>query len=353
MTGPDKTFDVVIIGAGQAGLSCAYYLRRAGLDFIFLDAGVGPGGAWLHTWDSLTLFSPASYSSLPGWLMPNGSAGRYPGSDEVIDYLSRYEARYGFRIERPVLVSTVRDATDALAVVTDRGTYLGRAVISATGTWSNPFIPPYPGIDAFAGLQLHSAQYRSPEDFKGRSVIVVGGGNSGAQIVAELSEVADVTWVTPAPPVFLPDDVDGRVLFERATARVLGNDAGETPTGGLGDIVMVPPVKAARDRGALTAVRPFGRIDVDKVIWKDDSSTKADAIVWCTGFRPALDHLRGLGVVESDGVVKVDHGRSLKQPRLWLAGYGSWTGAASATLLGAGRTAREHMPLVVETLGRR
>ncbi len=350
MIRPVKTFDVVVIGAGQAGLSCAYYLRRAGLDFILLDAGDGQGGAWRHAWDSLTLFSPASYSSLPGWLMPNSSTGSYPGRDEVLDYLFRYETRYGFTIERPASVATVKEVKEALEVVTNRGIYRGRSVISATGTWSNPFIPTYPGIDSFEGLQTHSAHYRSPENLESRSVIVVGGGNSGAQIVAELSEVADVTWVTPASPIFLPDDVDGRVLFERATARVLGKDAGAGPVGGLGDIVMVPPVKAARDRGSLKAVRPFERVDVDSVIWKDGSSTRADAIVWCTGFRPALDHLRDLGVIEGEGTVEADRGRSLKQPRLWLAGYGSWTGAASATLLGAGRSAREHMPLLVETL---
>lgn len=104
--------DVIIIGAGQAGLACAYYLRRASVEFVMLDSQEGPGGAWRHGWDSLTLFSPASYNSLPGWLMPAGSATRYPGRDEVVDYLARYEARYGFRVERPVRVEVVRKARE-------------------------------------------------------------------------------------------------------------------------------------------------------------------------------------------------------------------------------------------------
>lgn len=350
MTGPDGHHDVVIIGAGQAGLSCAYFLRRSGLDVLLLDAGDGPGGAWRHAWNSLTLFSPAAYSSLSGWLMPAVDGDGNPGRDAVIDYLTRYEARYGFRVERPVTVSDVSEEADGLAVITDHGVYRGRAVISATGTWSNPFIPDYPCRESFTGIQQHSAHYRSPDVFRNRRTIVVGGGNSGAQIVAELSEVTQVTWVTMTPPVFLPDDVDGRVLFERASARILGTETGAAPVGGLGDIVMVPPVKAARDRGALTSVRPFTRIDPDGVTWADGTSSRAEAIVWCTGFRPALDHLRGLGVVEADGTVAVDHGRSVKQKRLWLAGYGAWCGAASATLMGAARTAREHMPLLVESL---
>lgn len=341
--------EVVVIGAGQAGLAIAYYLKRAGLEFILLDASEGPGGAWPKAWDTLTLFSPASYSSLPGWMMPSSSPTRYPGRDEVVDYLARYEQRYGFRIERPVRVIDVRETPGRLEVVTDREAYHAKVVVSATGTWSAPFIPNYEGQGSFEGVQLHSAHYRSPSAFVGKSVIIVGGGNSGAQIAAEVSEVADVTWVTLQPPVFLPDDVDGRVLFERASARVLG-DGRATTSGGLGDIVMVAPVKKARDEGRLSSTRPFAAISQNSVIWKDGSSTKADAIIWCTGFKPALDHLRGLDVIEDDGRVLNENGRTLKQPRLWLAGYGNWAGAASATLIGAGRTARDAAPAIVEYL---
>jgi Predicted flavoprotein involved in K+ transport len=89
--------DVVVIGGGQAGLAVAYYLGRAGIDFLMLDAEDRPGGAWLHAWDSLRLFSPATYSSLPGWPMPPSRSDGFPTKDEVIDYLTRYEQRYAFR----------------------------------------------------------------------------------------------------------------------------------------------------------------------------------------------------------------------------------------------------------------
>lgn len=117
--------------------------------------------------------------------------------------------------------------------------------------------------------------------------------------------------------------------------------ANDQPVGGIGDIVMVPPVKAARDRGDLSAVRPFDRMTPTGVVWPDGSDLAVDAIIWCTGFKPALDHLFGLGVVEYDGRVVLDGQRSIKESRLWLAGYGDWSGAGSATLMGAARTARE------------
>jgi putative flavoprotein involved in K+ transport len=350
MSGPDHA--VAVIGGGQAGLAVAYYLRRAGLDFRVFDAGEGPGGAWVHGWESLRLFSPAAYSSLPGWPMPPAARDGYPTRHEVIDYLARYEARYGFPVERPRAVAAVeRDGAHLRVRLADGETRTARAVVSATGTWSAPFIPDTPGRDAFGGTQVHSAHYRSPGPFAGKRVLVVGGGNSGAQILAELSLVADATWVTLNDPVFLPDDVDGRVLFERASARVRG-DFSEAATTTLGDIVMVPPVKEARDRGVLHAVRPFERFSANGVVWVDGRTSPVDAVVWCTGFRPATDHLRRLGIVEPDGRVEVREQRSIREPRLWLAGYGNWTGAASATLIGAGRTARDLVPRIIETLDR-
>lgn len=338
--------DIVIIGGGQMGLSLGYYLRRAGADFLILDAEAGPGGAWRHGWESLRLFSPAGYSSLPGWLMPPPAHEGYPTRDDVLDYLSRYEARYDFPIARPVMVTAVESACDHLDISTDKGAFVARSVISATGTWSHPYVPEIAGHDLFRGLQIHSAHYLRPEDYAGRTVLVVGGGNSGAQIVAELATMARTLWVTTHDPLFLPDDVDGRVLFERAIARITAGPS-DTPVGGIGDIVTVPPVREARARGDLGSVRPFQHMTVEGVVWPDGSEMAVDAIIWCTGFRPALDHLAGLELVQGDGRVLVDGQMSLKEPRLWLAGYGDWCGPGSATLMGAARTARDLAALVV------
>ena len=336
--------DVVVIGGGQSALAAGFYLRRSGLSFLLVDAQEAPGGAWQHAWDSLRLFSPAQWSSLPGWLMPGGQ-DHYPTRDETVAYLTEYERRYALPVRRPARATSVRREGDRLLVElaepTGRKTVRARAVISATGTWEQPWLPDLPGRERFGGTQTHSAQYRSPEPYAGKRVLIVGGGNSGAQILAELSQAARATWVTFAPPTFLPDDVDGRVLFAEATARFQAQQDGRPfQPASLGDIVMVPPVKEARDRGALQSVRPFTQLTSRGVVWASGREEAVDAIVWCTGYKPALAHLAPLGVLDASGRVAVTGTRSSGEPGLWLLGYGDWTGYASATLIGVGRTAR-------------
>lgn len=285
--------------------------------------------------------------------MPASTSGLYPSRDEVLDYFTRYEARYEVPVKRPVQVQTISRNGQFFLTHTDKGIWQSRAVVSATGNWSNPYIPEYPGSDLFTGKQLHSAFYVDAESYRNQRVAVVGGGNSGAQILAELSKVAQTFWITPSPPVFLPDDVDGRVLFERATERWLAQKEGltvETPAGGLGDIVMMPSVREARDSGVLVADRPFSRFTETGIEWDDGRHQEIDAVVWCTGFRPALQHLEELGVVEPDGKVLVEGGHCIREPRLWLVGYGDWTGAASATLAGVMRAARSSVAEIVQAL---
>lgn len=337
----DDEVDVVVIGGGQAGLAAGYYLRRAGHNFVILDDQPTPGGAWPHTWASLTLFSPARYSSLPGWPMPHWPNG-FPPAWHVIDYLNAYEQRYELPVRRPVHVDEVIRDGDHLQVTTSAGPWRTRAVISATGTWAQPFWPIYPGARAFRGQQLHAVHYRDAASFAGKHVVVVGGGNSAAQLLAEISETTTTTWATHTPPRFLPDDVDGRALFDIATRRAADLAAGRPDTGGiasLGDIVMVPPVLAARKRGVLQAVPMFEGLNADGVYWADHEQ-HADVIVWATGFRPALAHLRPMHLREPDGTIAVDGTRAVNEPALHLLGYGDWTGPGSATLIGVGRTAR-------------
>jgi putative flavoprotein involved in K+ transport len=350
---------VVVIGGGQSALAAGYYLRRTPLSSVLLDDQPEPGGAWRRAWPSLRLFSPAQWSSLPGWLMPrdaDDAPDGYPSRDAVIRYLAEYERRYEIPVRRPVHVRGVHRDADAFRLDTSGGDVRARAVVSATGTWASPIVPSLPGQDEFAGALLHSATYTGPAPFAGRRVLVVGGGNSGAQILAELSEVADVTWVTREPPTFLPDDVDGRYLFEQATARYRAVQEGRAPDPqrSLGDVVMVPPVRAARDRGVLRAEPMFARFTPTGVVWPDGREERVDAVIFATGFRPALDHLAPLGVLEADGRIAIAPGsgtRAAREPRLWLLGYGEWTGFASATLIAVGRTARAAVDEIVQALG--
>lgn len=360
-----RNVDVLIIGGGQAGLAAGFYLNRLRRDeasgrsgpaptFAILDANKEPGGAWQHYWNSLELFSPAAYSSLPGYQMPAWQGSGNPSADHVAEYLRTYEARYDLPVHRPVTVTSVRVSAEGRYFTdTDQGQWSSRVVINATGNWANPVIPLLPGSDEFAGQQLHTADYSGPEALAGQRVIVVGGGNSGAQIAAELALTASVTWVTRNPPRYLPDDVDGRELFRIATRHKQATAAGEPSPdgiGSLGDIVAVPGVRAAREAGLLQARPMFSRFLPGGVQWEDGQQQEADAVIWCTGFQPDLRHLQPLGLTTRNGAPATEATlvtRSVDSPGLYFLGYGDWCGPASATLIGVGSLARDTVTAAV------
>lgn len=335
--------DVIVIGGGQSGLACGYYLRRTGLDYLIVDEQEGCGGAWRHTWDSLSLFSPADQSSLPGWQMPP-SKEAFPDREEVIQYLCQYQQRYKLPIKRLVKVLQVRKQGSSFSLDTNQGTIRCKALIAATGSWSQPYIPPIEGRNSYEGIQIHSARYRNPEALQGKKVLIVGEGNSGAQILAELSRTNATSWATRETPSFLPDDVDGRVLFEEATARYRAKLKGESHPSSpytLGNIVMLPSVKEARDRGVLKSNGRITKLQKSGVVWEDGTEEDFDAIIWCTGFRYATTPLAPLVRLQKNGEVRTRYTRSLDIQGLWMVGYGNWTGFASATLIGVGRSARQ------------
>lgn len=360
-----RTVVVAVVGGGQAALATGYYLRRAGLapgrDFVILDAAEHPGGSWPRMWEGLRLFSPSAFSSLPGWPMPawHDADHGFPPRQHVVDYLAHYEDRYDLAPLRPHRVTSVSrgDDPDGPLLVAAPGLQVSaQVVVSATGTWDQPFWPYIAGADVFNGTQLHTVGYRAPDEFAGRRVAVVGGGNSAAQILAEVSTVAETVWVTPRTPRFLPDHVDGRALFAAATEKVRALTEGRehAGVGGLGDIVMVPSVRGARDRGILQARPMFDRLTATGVAWDAGQEEPVDAVIWCTGFRPALRHLAPLRLRDPSGRI---HTRGAAQtnaagePRLFLVGYGDWTGPASATLIGVGRPARDTVAAVLDCLG--
>lgn len=348
--------DVLVVGGGQAALAAGYYLQRArrrgstDLTFALLDAGEQPGGAWTGGWNTLQLFSPASFSSLTGWPMPAWTGEGNPSAEHVRGYLAAYEDRYQLPVHRPVSARTVTLIVGGgFEVVTDVGVWRCRVLVNATGAWGRPFWPTYPGMAGFGGRQLHTVDYRRAAAFEGETVLVVGGGNSGAQVAADLAgrRRGQTVWVTQRPPRFLPDDVDGRKLFELATRRVRAAADGERSEQGvdvLGDIVMVPPVLATRRRGDLEAQPMFDRLTPTGVAWDDPPRHLAvDVVVWCTGFRPDLRHLARLPLTRRDGLPVTDPvlpSRSVDNPALFFLGYGDWCGPASATLIGVGAAAR-------------
>src|SRR5215218_5554486 len=344
-TGVSSTpVDVVVIGAGQAGLSTARSLTRQGFEpetgFVVLDADERPGGAWQHRWPSLTVGTTHRVHDLPG-LPFEPDAENLRAADAVPAYFAEYERRFQLPVHRPVRVASVsRTRDDRFLVETDSGTWTARAIVNATGTWTRPFVPRYPGQELFRGRQLHTVDYRSAEEFAGRHVVVVGGGASATQLLAEISTVTSTTWVTRRPPVFREGPFDEEA-GRRAVAMV--EDAvreGRRPgsvVGVTGLLVSTPYIADALERGVLERLPMFDRITPDGVAWDstDDQPGRfvsADVILWATGFRAAVGHLAPLHLRGPGGGIRMDGTHVAGEPRVHLVGYGP-----SASTIGANR----------------
>ncbi|QFY08890.1 SidA/IucD/PvdA family monooxygenase [Nonomuraea phyllanthi] len=340
--------DVVVIGAGQAGLSSAYFLRRFGFEPVVLDAAGGPGGAWRHRSPSLTMDKVHGIFDLPGMPRRPGVDGDRPVAEVVPAYYAAYEDELGLDVVRPVKVTSVRHGRDGhLLVGTDAGEWSARAVVNATGTWTRPHWPYYPGAADFAGRQLHYASYRGPEEFRGRRVIVVGGGASAMHVLSEISGVAAATaWVTRRPPVFRDDDF-GEDARREAVAMVEERVRAGLPPQSVVSVTGIgysADVRDALAKGALRRLPMFDRVIPDGVTWRpgtleadvlEAGTLEADTIIWATGFRSALDHLAPLRLREPSGGVRVDGTQVVREPALQLVGYGP-----SASTIGANRAGR-------------
>jgi pyridine nucleotide-disulfide oxidoreductase len=380
MTSPEHV-KVVVIGAGQAGLSVAYYLRRFELvadeDFVMLDRAPGPGGAWQHRWSSLRLGTAHRVNDLPGMgeigLSFDTADRNLPAKEVVAEYYGRFEEHFDLRVRRPMNVrSVVNDGVDLRVDYEDltpqpmedlkaKG-FFGRRrrtfeepaaspaprhrittqfLVNATGTWGSPFVPYYPGMADFAGRHVHTSDYTDVEDFRDRHVVVVGGGTSAIGFMLELEDVAGgLTWVSRRPI----DWLDRQELdLEGASAAVALQDEAARSGRALPSIVSGTGVPRSRriaagiERGLLVARPMFDRIEADRVLWDghEGGMARADAIIWATGFRPELRHLSPLKLREKTGGVTVGQGAAWNDPRVFLAGYGP-----QASTVGANRAGR-------------
>ncbi|MFF0548942.1 FAD-dependent oxidoreductase [Streptomyces sp. NPDC004311] len=335
-SGPEAAaVDVLVVGAGQAGLSSAYHLARAGIGHVVLDHSPRPGGAWQFRWPSLTYGRVHGMHSLPGMELTGADPLR-PSSEVIGEYFASYEDRFGLRVRRPVDVTAVREGTGGgLRVETSAGPWAARALINATGTWDRPFWPRYPGRETFRGRQLHTADYPGPQAFAGLRVIVVGGGTSAVQHLLEISGVAaETTWVTRRPPVFRDGsfgEAEGRAavaLVEERVRRGLPPQSVVSVTG----LPLNEAVRAGLASGVLDRRPVFDRITATGAVWADGTRVDADVILWATGFRPAIDHLAPLRLREPGGGIRLDGTRAVRDERIHLVGYGP-----SASTVGANR----------------
>lgn len=335
--------DIVVIGAGQAGLSAAYHLKKLGLnpgkDFLVLDQAPRPGGAWQYRWPSLTLSTVNRVHDLPGMSFADMAGGdsSVQASVAVPQYFAAYEDHFDLKVLRPASVRVVCDRGERLRVEADRGLFSARGIINATGTWEKPYIPAYPGADLFAGRQLHTKDFHRAEDFEGQHVLVVGGGISAIQLLDQISMVTRTSWVTRTPPRFRdgPFDEDaGRAAVALVEERVR---AGLPPNSvvSVTGLPMTPAILAMRERGVLHRQEMFSEITQRGVRWADGREQAVDVILWCTGFRSALDHLAPLQLREPAGGITMT-GRlatqAARDPRVHLVGYGP-----SASTVGANR----------------
>ncbi len=345
--------DVIVIGAGQAGLAAGHALTQAGLSFQILEASDRAAGSWPHYYDSLTLFSPARYSSLPELPFP-GDPERYPLRDEVIAYLENYARYFNFPIVYQARVRQVlRDGKD-FVVSTDSGqSYRARSVIAASGPFNQPNIPAFAGFSEFAGTVLHSSAYRRPSDVSGRRIAVVGSGNSAVQIADELAQTHQVILTARQPPRFIAQRPFGLDLHFWLTRSGLD----KLP---LGDWFNFQPTAPVLDHGkyrqafesgqafesdqafenrhpnANLSYRPlFNRITAAGLQWRDQVEA-IDTLILATSFINSPAYLDGLDGLQASRAAEQRGGTALYVPGLYFVGTAWQRSNASATLRGVG-----------------
>jgi cation diffusion facilitator CzcD-associated flavoprotein CzcO len=375
---------VVVIGGGQAGLSAAYHLRRRGFaapaaapsgtlpagtgyadtrsasekTFVVLDADDGPGGAWRHRWRSLRMSTVNGIFDLPGMPKPLVSLDE-PSADAVPRYFAGYEREFRLPVLRPVRVTAVRRAAggiladdnldDGLIIETQAaGTWRAAAIINATGTWTAPNIPCYPGRETFLGRQLHVAEYVSADEFRNRHVIVVGGGISAVQLLDEISRVTTTTWFTRREPTWLDGDFQPETTGRAVVARVQADVGKGLPPGSIVSytgLTWTPYARAAKARGALERHPIFTAVEPRGVRLADGGFQPADVILWATGFRAAFGHLEPLRIRNELGGITMNGTAVAGEPRVHLIGYGP-----SQSTVGANRAGRDAVRAITRTL---
>ncbi|SKB03711.1 NAD(P)-binding domain-containing protein [Aeromicrobium choanae] len=335
-------WDSIVIGAGQAGLSTSFHLHRLGVRHLVLDANTRPGGAWQHRWDALTMSDVHGVADLPDAPLP-ATHGPEAANTFVPDYFTDYETRHDLPVVRPVVVRAVHDEGEALRIEAEDGrTWHARTLVNATGTWRRPFVPYYAGREVFAGEQLHTVDFGDVERFRGRRVLVVGGGASAVQFLGMLRPLTDTLWVTRREPVWRTDEFDqdaGReavALVEERVRQGLPPRSVVSVTG----LMLRPQEQEAARLGAYERRPMFSRIERDGVRWADGTFERVDVILWATGFRPDVEHLAPLGLRSPLGGIRLGDTTStsttaVADPRVQLVGYGP-----SASTIGANRAGR-------------
>ncbi|KKC47763.1 monooxygenase [Paenibacillus sp. D9] len=338
----NEKLDTIVIGGGQAGLASGYHLQKKGLQFLILDASDEAGGSWPRYYDSLKLFSPARFSSMPGMKFPGDPDG-YPKRDEVIRYLQDYRAKFQLPVRTNQRVVSVERDGEGFTVRTMAGdTYRARTIINATGSFHNPYTPVVPGKEAFQGCTLHSSEYRNPEPFRNQRVVVVGRGNSAVQIGVELADASKTSLAVLRPVQFMKSRLLGQDVH--FWIKLIGFDT--FPFWRFGKTA--PSSSAVNDSGGYKEKVAAGKPDQqpmftsfyeDGVIWPNGTKEPVDTVFFATGYRPQLPYLQAIGALDAEGRPLHQAGIS-DVPGLYYVGLEGQRSFASATLRGVGPDAQ-------------
>jgi putative flavoprotein involved in K+ transport len=326
--------EVLVIGGGQAGLAAGYYLAQQGQSFRILDAAAEPAAAWRTRWESLTLFTPVRYDSLPGRPFP-GDPDSYPDRDQVVAYLTDYARHFELPVELDSHVRSVRADERGYLVELDDRTHEADQVIVATGPFQVRRVPAIASDLHSDVVQFHSAEYRRPDALPPGPVLVVGGGNTGFQIAAELAGTHEVHLSIGSRQMPLPQRLFGRDLFRWLDA-----------TGLMGTTVNSRIGRRMKDRETLVGSGPRGlrrkhgvklhpratAATGTEVTFSDGTSLTASTVIWATGF--TIDHswIDVPTVFDADG--RVLHERGVTASRgLYFLGL-PWQHTRGSALLG-------------------
>ncbi|MCZ2838043.1 flavin-containing monooxygenase [Modestobacter sp. VKM Ac-2985] len=355
MISPASVYDVLVVGAGQAGLGTAWWLARKGVrDVVVVDAAE-VGGSWLRRWESLQLFTPRRFSSLPGMAFPAGPTPT-PDRVEMADHLQRYARRLDVPVRSWTPVTRLTPHPVGFCAETREGPVLARHVVLATGPFARPRVPAAAQELDPAVAQLHSADYCRPADLPAGPVLVVGGGNSAAQLAVELSATHEVTVLSPREPRFLPERVLGvSVYWWLLLSGVLNAGGDSWVARGIrrrGDAIIGRELRRLRDDGVIgwRTGRVVGA-GGDRVHLDDGRTEQVSAVLWCTGFLPETGWIDVPGALDADGQPVHDRGASPVAGLHWM-GLPWQTRVNSSIIDGVDRDARRTARRIARSSGR-
>jgi putative flavoprotein involved in K+ transport len=342
----DETFTTIVVGGGQAGLAAGYFLAQQGDRFTILDENKRTGEAWRNRWDSLRLFTPSKYNGLPGKPFPKPDF-YFPTKDEVADYLEEYARQFRLPVRHRVKVEALTRNDQGYRLSTGAGSFHAGNVIVATGPYQKPYTPAFAQELDPAILQLHSSAYCNPEQIPVQNVLVVGAGNSGAEIGIELARAGKRVWLAGKDVGRIPADRVGRILGGQPywwfISRVLNVN---TPIGQkMRSKVLyhgAPLIHVSRqevlDAGIESMPRVSGVLS-GKPQLEDGRSLPAEGVIWATGFRPDFKWI-DLPVFDEHGYPRHQRGIVQGAPGLYFVGLPFQTALSSALLGGVGAEAR-------------